>query len=150
MGISIPENLGQQESSRLILCTNKASVLVFHTKQKEPCKPSKCTFSCPFQEHLHDHPGCRFQFTVLSPLKLYTLPWEMLLWVPLDLLKGFGTKALPNGCKDGRMRYEHCSFGLFCAFVLNVQNMLSETFLLAQVRVTKLCGLGRWQYWSWF
>lgn len=60
-----------------------------------------------------------------------------------DLLEGSRAKVPLDGQKDGRMRYEYCFFGLFCAFVLNVQNTLSETFLLARVRVTKLCGLGR-------
>lgn len=138
MGISSPKNLEKKESSRLCVSISHWTNKKHLNYQNAPSPLSRAPlWSSRLQAPVHSS----------QPLEALDSPLGNAAWrAPLDVLKGFGTKALPDGCKDGRMRYEHCSFGFFCAFALNVQNIPSETFLLARVRVTKLCGLGRWQY----
>lgn len=122
----------------------------FTLNKQESSNPSKGTLLCPFQEHLVHHTGCTLQFTALSPWRLYTLPWERLPWEPPQICsRASGLKCHSTDRKMVEWGM-NVFFGLFCAFVLNVQNTLSETFLLAQVRVAKLCGLDRWQCRSQF
>lgn len=114
MGISAPENLGKQESSRRTLCTNKVSRLVFYTKQSESPKASKYTLSCLFRVHLLHHTGCRLQFTALSPLRLYTLPGEAAVRASSEAQGPSGQKLYLEDAKMAEWGMKAASLVLLC------------------------------------